>query len=292
MGPVNLMKNQGSPMHPSIVLPAALESPFGPGEVALVGAGPGDPRLLTLRAWSLLMQADAVVYDRLISPELLTLIPQTCARHYVGKASGCHSLPQDQINELLADLADQGQRVVRLKGGDPFIFGRGAEELEYLLQRSIDCQVVPGITAASGCSAYAGIPLTHRNLVNSCRFITGHLQRDGVLKLPWSSLADSSQTLVFYMGLSNLALISRRLIEAGLAADTPAALISNGTRPDQYVARGMLHQLPTLALDCPQGIPTLTVIGKVVDLFAAEQLEYPARIYPTQMPQHPGKLAV
>jgi uroporphyrin-III C-methyltransferase len=279
-------------MPPSIAIPATLESPFRPGEVALVGAGPGDPRLLTLRAWSLLMQADAVVYDRLISPELLTLIPLTCARHYVGKASGCHSLPQEQINELLADLADQGQRVVRLKGGDPFIFGRGAEELEYLLQRSIDCQVVPGITAASGCSAYAGIPLTHRDLVNSCRFITGHLQRDGELSLPWSSLADRSQTLVFYMGLSNLGIIAQRLIEAGLSADTPAALISNGTRPDQHVARGKLHQLPTLALDCPPGIPTLTVIGTVVDLFAAEQLEYPARLYPAQALQRHAKVAI
>ncbi|MBD9561864.1 uroporphyrinogen-III C-methyltransferase [Pseudomonas sp. PDM09] len=279
-------------MHPSIVLPAALASPFRPGEVALVGAGPGDPRLLTLRAWSLLMQADAVVYDRLISPELLTLIPLTCARHYVGKASGCHSLPQEQINELLADLADQGQRVVRLKGGDPFIFGRGAEELEYLLQRNIDCQVVPGITAASGCSAYAGIPLTHRDLVNSCRFITGHLQRDGELQLPWSSLADSTQTLVFYMGLSNLGIIAQRLIEAGMAADTPAALISNGTRPDQHVARGKLHQLPTLALDCPPGIPTLTVIGKVVDLFATQQQEYPARFYSAPVLQRHGKVAI
>ncbi|WP_095055885.1 uroporphyrinogen-III C-methyltransferase [Pseudomonas sp. Irchel s3b2] len=279
-------------MHPSIVLPAALASPFRPGEVALVGAGPGDPRLLTLRAWSLLMQADAVVYDRLISPELLTLIPLTCARHYVGKASGCHSLPQEQINELLADLADRGQRVVRLKGGDPFIFGRGAEELEYLLQRNIDCQVVPGITAASGCSAYAGIPLTHRDLVNSCRFITGHLQRDGELQLPWSSLADSSQTLVFYMGLSNLGMIAQRLIEAGMAADTPAALISNGTRPDQHVARGKLHQLPTLALDCPPGIPTLTVIGKVVDLFATQQQEYPARFYSAPVLQRHGKVAI
>ena len=279
-------------MHPSIVLPAALASPFRPGEVALVGAGPGDPRLLTLRAWSLLMQADAVVYDRLISPELLTLIPLTCARHYVGKASGCHSLPQEQINELLADLADRGQRVVRLKGGDPFIFGRGAEELEYLLQRNIDCQVVPGITAASGCSAYAGIPLTHRDLVNSCRFITGHLQRDGELQLPWSSLADSSQTLVFYMGLSNLGMIAQRLIEAGMAADTPAALISNGTRPDQHVARGKLHQLPTLALDYPPGIPTLTVIGKVVDLFATQQQEYPARFYSAPVLQRHGKVAI
>ncbi|MBV4466930.1 uroporphyrinogen-III C-methyltransferase [Pseudomonas sp. SWRI79] len=279
-------------MHPSIILPAALASPFRPGEVALVGAGPGDPRLLTLRAWSLLMQADAVVYDRLISPDLLTLIPLTCARHYVGKASGCHSLPQEQINELLADLADRGQRVVRLKGGDPFIFGRGAEELEYLLQRNIDCQVVPGVTAASGCSAYAGIPLTHRDLVNSCRFITGHLQRDGELQLPWSSLADSSQTLVFYMGLSNLGIIAQRLIEAGMAADTPAALISNGTRPDQHVARGKLHQLPTLALDCPPGIPTLTVIGKVVDLFATQQQEYPARFYAAPVLQRHGKVAI
>lgn len=279
-------------MPPSIAIPATLESPFRPGEVALVGAGPGDPRLLTLRAWSLLMQADAVVYDRLISPELLTLIPLTCARHYVGKASGCHSLPQEQINELLADLADQGQRVVRLKGGDPFIFGRGAEELDYLLQRGVDCQVVPGITAASGCSAYAVIPLTHRDLVNSCRFITGHLQRDGELSLPWSSLADSSQTLVFYMGLSNLGIIAQRLIEAGMSADTPAALISNGTRPDQHVARGKLHQLPTLALDCPPGIPTLTVIGTVVDLFAAEQLEYSARLYPAQALQRHAKVAI
>ncbi|MCI0996039.1 uroporphyrinogen-III C-methyltransferase [Pseudomonas corrugata] len=263
-----------------LVLPAALQSPFRPGEVALVGAGPGDPGLLTLRAWSLLMQADAVVYDRLISPQLLGLIPLPCARHYVGKAAGCHSLPQPQINELLADLADQGQRVVRLKGGDPFIFGRGAEELEYLLARGIDCQVVPGITAASGCSAYAGIPLTHRDLVNSCRFITGHLQREGDLGLPWQSLAEASQTLVFYMGLSNLGTIAARLMEAGLAADTPAALVSNGTRPDQQVLRGTLAQLPELARSCAEGLPTLTVIGQVVGLFAHQPLHHPARLLP------------
>ncbi|WP_210639092.1 uroporphyrinogen-III C-methyltransferase [Pseudomonas sp. Tri1] len=262
-----------------LVLPAALQSTLRPGEVALIGAGPGDPGLLTLRAWSLLMQADAVVYDRLISSQLLSLIPLTCARHYVGKAAGCHSLPQAQINELLADLADQGQRVIRLKGGDPFIFGRGAEELEYLLARGIDCQVVPGITAAAGCSAYAGIPLTHRDLVNSCRFITGHLQREGDLSLPWQSLADDSQTLVFYMGLSNLGTIAARLMEAGLAADTPAALISNGTRPDQQVLRGTLQQLPDMALACTEGLPTLTVIGKVVGLFAHQALQHPARLH-------------
>ncbi|MCE0460751.1 MULTISPECIES: uroporphyrinogen-III C-methyltransferase [Pseudomonas] len=265
-----------------IVLPAALQSPFRPGEVALVGAGPGDPGLLTLRAWSLLMQADAVVYDRLISPQLLGLVPLTCARHYVGKAAGCHSLPQPQINELLADLADQGQRVVRLKGGDPFIFGRGAEELEYLLARGIDCQVVPGITAAAGCSAYAGIPLTHRDLVNSCRFITGHLQHDGELDLPWQSLADDSQTLVFYMGLSNLGTIATRLMAAGLAADTPAALICNGTRPDQQVLRGTLARLPDMALEGCDGLPTLTVIGQVVGLFAHQPLHHPACLHPVR----------
>ncbi|MBN0975776.1 uroporphyrinogen-III C-methyltransferase [Pseudomonas sp. SDM007_2] len=267
-------------MHSSHALPPVLHSPFPPGEVALVGAGPGDPRLLTLRAWSLLMQADAVVFDRLISAELLTLIPLTCARHYVGKASGNHSLPQSQINELLAELALQGQRVVRLKGGDPFVFGRGAEELEYLLAQGVSCQVVPGITAASGCSAYAGIPLTHRDVVNSCRFVTGHLQRDGELKLPWDSLADSTQTLVFYMGLSNLAMIAERLIDAGLPADTPAALICNGARADQQVHRGTLRLLPALALMCEPGVPTLTVIGHVVDLFADAALHYPASLAP------------
>lgn len=268
---------------PALAIPPTLHCPLHPGEVALVGAGPGDPRLLTLRAWSLLMQADAVVFDRLISAELLTLIPLTCARHYVGKASGCHSLPQDQLNELLAELAEQGQRVVRLKGGDPFIFGRGAEELEYLLQRGIPCQVVPGITAAAGCCTYAGIPLTHRDLVNSCRFVTGHLHRDGALNLPWDSLADASQTLVFYMGLSNLALIAERLMAAGLAADTPAALISNGARADQQVQRASLWQLPSLAQACEPGVPTLTVIGHVVNLFADANLHYPASLAPSLM---------
>jgi uroporphyrin-III C-methyltransferase len=265
-------------MNLPITLPASLRTAFAPGEVALVGAGPGDPGLLTLRAWDLLQHADAVVYDRLVSAELMALLPATCARHYVGKSSGCHSLPQDQINQLLADLAHQGLRVVRLKGGDPFVFGRGAEELEFLLAHGIDCQVVPGITAASGCSAYAGIPLTHRDLANSCRFITGHLQQDGDLTLPWSSLAESSQTLVFYMGLSNLGEIAQQLIAAGLPAETPAALIGNGARADQQVLRGTLAQLPAMARDNPLSTPALTVIGKVVGLFAEQPVHYPARL--------------
>lgn len=260
-------------MDQPITLPASLSTPFAPGEVALVGAGPGDPGLLTLRAWSLLQQADAVVYDRLVSDDLMALLPTACSRHYVGKTSGYHSLPQPQINQLLADLARQGKRVVRLKGGDPFIFGRGAEELEFLLERGIDCQVVPGITAAAGCSTYAGIPLTHRDLAHSCQFITGHLQENGELHLPWNALAEGNQTLVFYMGLGSLGEISRNLIAAGLPVDTPAALIGNGTRQDQQVVRCSLKQLPSMAEEQQLTPPTLTVIGKVVGLFDGRQVQ-------------------
>jgi len=186
---------------------------------------------------------------------------------------------------LLADLAKQNKRVVRLKGGDPFIFGRGAEELEFLLQRGIDCQVVPGITAAAGCSAYAGIPLTHRDLAHSCQFITGHLQTNGELHLPWDSLAQGGQTLVFYMGLASLGEISRNLIAAGLPVDTPAALIGNGTRPDQQVVRCTLRQLPNMADEQHLTPPTLTVIGKVVGLFAERQVRHPARLHGDPTPQ-------
>lgn len=259
-------------------LPAALQAPFAYGEVALIGAGPGDPSLLTLRAWSLLQQADVVVYDRLVSQELIALLPESCARRYVGKSSGHHSLPQEQINELLGNLAQQGLRVARLKGGDPFIFGRGSEELDYLLKLQISCQVVPGITAASGCTAYAGIPLTHRGIAQSCQFITGHLQEDGALHLPWKNLAGPNQTLVFYMGLGSLEEISRELVAAGLTADTPAALIGNGTYANQQVVRGTVAQLQEMADSAYLTPPTLTVIGKVVGLFSNHPVSHPAHI--------------
>lgn len=248
---------------PSQLFGATLE----PGSVALIGAGPGDPGLLTLRAWSLLQQADVVVHDRLVADELIGVLPKGCELHYVGKRSGFHSLPQEQINLLLLGLAHSGRRVVRLKGGDPFIFGRGAEELETLLRHGIPCQVVPGITAASGCTTYAGIPLTHRELAQSCVFVTGHLQNDGRLLLDWEKLACERQTLVFYMGLGNLGEIARQLMEHGLPTTTPAALISHGTQSTQQVVRGELWNLPQLAAQRHLQPPTLIVIGKVVALF-------------------------
>lgn len=271
--------------------PASLRAEFNPGEVALVGAGPGDPGLLTLRAWSLLQQADVVVYDRLVSPAVMALIPERCERRFVGKTSGCHSLPQDRINLLLVELALENRRVLRLKGGDPFIFGRGAEELECLLGHGVSCQVVPGITAASGCTTYAGIPLTHRDHAQSCQFITGHLQQDGELSLPWQSLASGGQTLVFYMGLASLGEIATQLVKAGLPASTPAALIANGTRDDQQVVRGTLQQLEQMARDNQLGAPTLTVIGEVVGLFNAAQLDHPAHFVAAPLPQPRGALA-
>jgi len=253
-------------MDQPITLPASLSAAFAPGEVALVGAGPGDPGLLTLRAWSLLQQADAVVYDRLVSKDLMDLLPDTCSRHYVGKTSGYHSLPQPHINQLLVDLARQDKHVVRLKGGDPFIFGRGAEELEFLLEHGINCQVVPGITAAAGCSTYAGIPLTHRDLAHSCQFITGHLQENGELHLPWTALAESNQTLVFYMGLVGLPVICQQLIAHGRGAGTPAALIQQGTTSKQRVFTGTLGNLPELVASQQVQAPTLVIVGEVVTL--------------------------
>ena len=235
------------------------------GEVYLVGAGPGDPELLSFKALRLMQKADIVIYDRLVSRPIMNLIRQDAEKIYVGKQRADHAMPQENINQLLARLALEGKKVLRLKGGDPFIFGRGGEEIESLIKDDIPFQIVPGITAASGCASYAGIPLTHRDYSQACIFVTGHL-RDGTVNLNWEMLAHEKQTLIFYMGMHGSKIICEELIKHGLSDETPAALIVKGTTEDQEVIIGNLKNMPEIIMDRKIVPPTLLIIGDVVKL--------------------------
>ncbi len=242
------------------------------GFVSLVGAGPGDADLLTIKALRLLKTADVVVYDRLVSADILELIPAGVSRISVAKSPGKHNVPQDQINEIIVNLAKSGRRIVRLKGGDPYMFGRGGEEVLALKQHNIAFEVVPGITAAAGCSAYSGIPLTHRGISRRVQFITAHFNNDEPVDLNWQSIADPDSTLVIYMGLANLPLVIRSLIEAGLPSSIPAAAVQNGTTDAQQRVIAPLDQLDHVIHEQGMKAPVMIIIGEVVSL--ADELDW------------------
>jgi uroporphyrin-III C-methyltransferase/precorrin-2 dehydrogenase/sirohydrochlorin ferrochelatase len=269
-GPVAEMVYNGHDDEADVAIQAALEDAPGTdslerGEVYLVGAGPGDPDLLTFRALRLMQQADVVLYDRLVTPEILDLVRREAERIYVGKKRAYHTLRQEEINQELVRLAKQGKRVLRLKGGDPFIFGRGGEEIETLAEEDIQFQIVPGITAASGCASYAGIPLTHRDYAQSVVFVTGHL-KDGSMDLNWANLVQPQQTVVIYMGLAGLDILCRELINHGMPTDRSIALIQQGTTPHQRVIIGTLETLPGIVAATEVHAPTLLIVGEVVRL--------------------------
>ena len=240
--------------------------------VYLVGTGPGDPDLLTVKALRLIQQADVIVYDRLITQSILDLIPAGTSRIFVGKATGRHTLPQEEINALLVKMADRARRIVRLKGGDPLVFGRGSEEATFLARHNIQFEIVPGITAATAATTYAGIPMTHRGLAGGVQVITGHSRNNLPLQHDWEKLANVDTTIVVYMGLSNIQYITHKLIGAGLPGDTPAAVIQDGATPSQ---RRLITTLATLADDTLRQKfrpPVLFVIGRVVGL--AQEMDW------------------
>lgn len=260
------------------------------GEVYLVGAGPGDPELLTLKALRLMQQADVVLYDNLVSADILDLIRRDATRISVAKAKGRHSIPQQDINSELVRFAREGKRVCRLKGGDPFIFGRGGEELETLVAANIPFQVVPGISAANGCAAYAGIPLTHRDFADSVTFVTGHRKDHGYFDLPWNALSTVRQTIVFYMGLSSAGLIRDTLIDSGMSSLTPVAVVEQGTRRDQRVLLASLEELPEQIANSDMRSPALIIVGGVVTL--AESFHWFGENLMNTLPKNPEVVPV